>query len=382
MVFQYDIIIFGGGIAGLYTANRLRRAGYNLILIEKDTLGGAQTLASQGMIHGGQKYGLGGSVTGHSRSMAAMPARWDACFSGAGDVDLSGVHFLSRTQLMFPAASLMSVAMVHAAVTTSNRPSIKLPPEQIPNILKREPVYEMQEQVLDTRSLVEALTRNLHGRVFRGELSEILNDGSVVVDGITMRGKRVIFAAGAGNEFALRLCNVTGRHTQCRPLRQFMVKAMPHAIYGHGTSGGVKPRVTITSHPIGVGEYVWYLGGNIAEASVGMPETEALIFARSEMSAIFPDVEWEQKEWASFAIDRAEPFDESGRLPSGACIQAHGNNLFAWPTKMTLAPELSDQILEWIRAQAISPSPETKTPALPVPTVGQYPWEGAAWRKA
>ena len=115
MVFQYDIIIFGGGIAGLYTANRLRRAGYNLILIEKDTLGGAQTLASQGMIHGGQKYGLGGSVTGHSRSMAAMPARWDACFSGAGDVDLSGVHFLSRTQLMFPAASLMSGAARYTA---------------------------------------------------------------------------------------------------------------------------------------------------------------------------------------------------------------------------------------------------------------------------
>lgn len=381
MAFHYDIIVFGGGIAGLYTANRLRRAGFNLILIEKDTLGGVQTLASQGMIHGGQKYGLGGSVTGHSQSMAAMPARWDACFAGAGDVDLSGVHFLSKTQLMFPAASLMSVAMAHAAVTTANRPSRKLAPEQFPDILKREPVFEMQEQVLDAKSLVEALAKNLSGRIFHGELTEVKSDGQVSVSGIAMQAKHMIFAAGAGNEFALNLCNVTGRHTQRRPLRQFMVKTLSNALYGHGTSVGVKPRVTITSHPIGAGEYVWYLGGNIAESSVGMPENEALDFARSEMSAIFPDIDWRRKEWASFTIDRAEPFDESGRLPAGACIQAHGSNLFAWPTKMTLVPELSDQILEWIRVQELLPSAETETPALPVPIVGQYPWEGATWQK-
>ena len=383
MTFSYDIIVFGGGIAGLYTANRLRRAGYNLILIEKDTLGGAQTLASQGMIHGGQKYGLGGTVTGHSQSMSEMPARWDACFAGLGngDVDLSGVHFLSATQLMFPAATLMSVAMVHAAVTTANRPSRKLAPEQIPKILKREPVYEMQEQVLDTQSLVEALARNLQGRIFRGELTDVHADGNVSVSGITMHAKRIVFAAGAGNEIALRFCQIAGRHTQRRPLRQFMVKPMSHALYGHGTSGGVKPRVTITSHPIGTGRYVWYLGGNIAEVSANMSETEALKFAQKEMSAIFPDVDWAEKEWASLAIDRAEPFDANGRLPAGAYIHPHGNNLFVWPTKMTLVPELSDQILDWVRRENISPSPETRAPTLPVPAVGEFPWNGAKWLK-
>ena len=41
-----DIVVFGGGIAGLWLLNRLRDEGYNAILLEADGLGAAQTLAS------------------------------------------------------------------------------------------------------------------------------------------------------------------------------------------------------------------------------------------------------------------------------------------------------------------------------------------------
>ena len=380
MTLSYDIIVFGGGIAGLYSASRLRRAGYNLILIEKDTLGGAQTLASQGMIHGGQKYAAN-KITGHVKAMAKMPARWDACFAGQGDINLSGVSFLSNTQLMFPASTLVSEQAVRLASLVSIRPSRKLSIEKVPAMLKRGPVYELQEQVLNTKSLVTALANNLRGRIFRGDLAQIGDDGSMRVSGVAMSAKLVIFAAGAGNEFALTLMNAKGRLTQRRPLRQIMVKPMKQPIYGHGASDGVKPRVTITSHPTGAGEYVWYLGGNIAEATVGMSETETLNFARQEMSDIFPHVNWTEMEWATHVIDRAEAFDDAGRLPAGAYIYPRGNNLFAWPTKMTLVPELSDQILIWVAAQNISPSADTETPALPIPAIGKYPWEDATWRK-
>ena len=57
-----DIVVFGGGIAGLWLLNRLRDEGNDAILLEADGLGAAQTLASQGIIHGGLKYALGGSV--------------------------------------------------------------------------------------------------------------------------------------------------------------------------------------------------------------------------------------------------------------------------------------------------------------------------------
>ena len=56
MPYTYDIILFGGAIAGLWLSNVLLREVYDVILIESDRLGCAQTQASQGMIHGGQKY--------------------------------------------------------------------------------------------------------------------------------------------------------------------------------------------------------------------------------------------------------------------------------------------------------------------------------------
>ena len=54
-----DILILGGGIAGLWPHHRLNDLGYKALLIEKNSLGGAQTLSSQGIIHGGTKYSLG-----------------------------------------------------------------------------------------------------------------------------------------------------------------------------------------------------------------------------------------------------------------------------------------------------------------------------------
>ncbi len=48
-----DILIVGGGIAGLWLNARLRRAGYATVLVESASLGGGQSVKSQGIIHGG-----------------------------------------------------------------------------------------------------------------------------------------------------------------------------------------------------------------------------------------------------------------------------------------------------------------------------------------
>ena len=61
-----DVLIVGGGIAGLWLNARLRQQGYNTLLIEQQSLGGAQTVKSQGIIHGGTKYALQGALTGSS----------------------------------------------------------------------------------------------------------------------------------------------------------------------------------------------------------------------------------------------------------------------------------------------------------------------------
>ena len=87
-----DAVIIGGGIAGLWLLNALRRAGYGVVLLESHRLGSSQTLASQGMIHGGLKYALGGVPSRASETIASMPGRWRACLDGDGELDLTGLE--------------------------------------------------------------------------------------------------------------------------------------------------------------------------------------------------------------------------------------------------------------------------------------------------
>ncbi len=372
MTHRYDIIVFGGGVAGLFVANRLHRAGYNLIVIEKDKLGGGQTLASQGMIHGGQKYALRGKATRQAKFSAAMADRWEACFAGNGDIDLSSIRVLSVSQSLFPAGGFFSKLATFIAAHAVKGKMRKV---------KRGPVYEMQEKVLNTKSLVTVLALPLKGRILKGDITELLPDGRVTVSGASLEARAVIFTAGAGNETALQLLNVPANAAQRRPLRQIMVKPMFEALYGHGISGGAKPRVTVTSHPLGKSEYVWYLGGSVAEAAAKMPEAEALRFAKKEMTEIFPHLDWENKEWAGWLGDRAEPFDAAGRLPPEPCIRQQGKILIAWPVKMTFVPDLSDKIFSWLRQQGIDPSSRTDAPPLQGAGIGSYPWEEAAWQR-
>ena len=59
-IISSDVVIIGAGIAGLWLHNRLNQMGFHAILLENDTIGNAQTLSSQGIIHGGAKYALNG----------------------------------------------------------------------------------------------------------------------------------------------------------------------------------------------------------------------------------------------------------------------------------------------------------------------------------
>src|SRR5690606_17025710 len=103
-----DIVILGGGIAGLWVLNRMLDAGFDAVLLENNRLGSGQTIASQGMIHGGIKYTLSGALTAASNALAGMPAHWRACLEGRGDVDLRGTRVLSRDYYMWPRHSFRS----------------------------------------------------------------------------------------------------------------------------------------------------------------------------------------------------------------------------------------------------------------------------------
>src|SRR3546814_17745769 len=84
-----DVLIVGGGVAGLWLNARLRRLGFATLLVDKGALGGGQSVKSQGIIHGGTKYTLSGALTGASEPLAGMPLSVSSEVRGGGKVCVS-----------------------------------------------------------------------------------------------------------------------------------------------------------------------------------------------------------------------------------------------------------------------------------------------------
>ena len=105
---ETDIVVVGGGIAGLWLLNRLRQENYSAILLESKALGSGQTNKSQGIIHGGIKYALQGVLSAATEAIANMPKVWSDCLAARGVVDLSKVTILSDRQYIWSTGSFTS----------------------------------------------------------------------------------------------------------------------------------------------------------------------------------------------------------------------------------------------------------------------------------
>ena len=77
-----QVVVHGGGIAGLWILRESLARGLDAVLVESDELGAAQTVASQGVIHGGVKYALNGVLTDSSEAIRDMPGRWAQSMRG------------------------------------------------------------------------------------------------------------------------------------------------------------------------------------------------------------------------------------------------------------------------------------------------------------
>jgi glycerol-3-phosphate dehydrogenase len=391
--FLRDFLVFGSGIAGLWIFDFLFKQGYSVSLIESNLIGGTQTLGSQGMIHGGQKYSLAGKVDDLASNVAKMPFLWDQCLKGEGEIDLSNVEVLANEQIMWPDHNLISVATSYAAAKSVNSETTSLSKKEIPEVLINNGFssgYSLQEKVMDAKSLVQSLIANKTDYIHKASIKEIdVNDkgiSSIVLEDekgllVKVSASKFIFACGVGNEEIASMLNIKSNISQRRPLRQVMVKTLPHPLYGHCITTGTKPRVTITSHPYEDKGYVWYLGANIAEKGIDMDDEEQIRFAKDEMSYLFPKINWDNVEWSTWDVDRSEAFEPKGGLMPGPQLFEHENALIIWPTKMTFAPALSYKMIDWIeKNQCIKTNQNKIIPILP-PEIGSYPWENTTWKR-
>lgn len=308
-----DVAIVGGGISGLWLANLLDGRGLSVVICEARGVGGVQTLASQGIVHGGAKYGLEGTSP-LAGALKEMPHRWRACLGGTGEVDLRGVGVLAE------------------------KIDIRIADETI----------EVTDFVLDVPSLVRRLARPIAHRIIATTVSpeSLVSDGSGVkrieLGTRTIHARAYVLAAGAGNR---TLAQQAGFHVpiQHRPLRQTIVRSRrPARTYAHWMSSprDTEPTLTVTSHGS-----LLSVGGAVADAGASRDEAAQIVLVKNLLRQAFPGVDVEGAAFETFAAVRAEPDSNAIRDLPDAYVARHGNCLLCLPVKLSLAPRLGDLAL-------------------------------------
>lgn len=379
-----DVAILGGGIAGLWLLARLKRAGYSALLIERAALGAGQTLASQGIIHGGLKYAINLKLGQDSAALADMPARWRAALNGSGEIDLRGAKlaaenhlFWARRTLASRVAGFFGSKLVHGRVTALDQadwPQALRDPDHVGA------VYALEECVLDVPSLLAALA-GLHPGCIKAGAARVEQRGDHValdVGDRSVTAGSLISAAGAGNEALLSQLGLPAQAAQRRPLHQLLVENAPAPLWAHCFDTSDKPRVTITTHRKGDGALVWNVGGLLAENGVQQSETELIAAARREFAMLLPKLDFSRCRFAGWRIDRAEGATEDGRKPEGPVLRRNGRIALAWPTKLALAPQLADQLLADLPPPSGHAQPDW--PDWATPAIAPAPWETVAWK--
>ncbi len=392
---EADVVIVGGGIAGLWLLNRLRQLGYSAVLLEAKALGGGQTHLSQGIIHGGMKYALQGSTTDASQAISDMPKVWADCLQGKGVIDLSHVPVLSKHQYLWSTASLTSKLAGFFSGLLLKGNVTALTREQFPEIFQdsqfKGQVYSLEEMVIDVNALVRELVKPHQDAIYKIDaLTEeqlhfdehgclqAIDIHVSPLEPIRIEAQRFIFTAGSGNELLFNRLHRDELKMQRRPLHMVVAKTDFHyPLYAHCLGLGATPRITITTHRAHDGKSIWYLGGQIAEEGIKRTSEEQTALARKELAELFPWLDFSTAQFASFFVDRAEAQQPDGKRPDTCSLAEVANMIVAWPTKLAFAPKLADQIVAKLQHANMQPhlTDVRELRAWPIPCFAKPIWD-------
>ncbi len=393
---ELDALIFGGGVAGLWLFDELHRRSFRVMLIENRALGAGQTIASQGILHGGLKYALGGLLSGSAKAVGEMTDHWRSCLEGRAEPDLRGVRIASPCCYLWRTDALSSRFGLSAAKFGLRTPVRKIALSERPPALTGCPgeILCVEEQVIDVGSLLHQLAQRHADRILNipdaqdvafttsspGVVEAVdvrLADATTV---LSLRPAVTIFTAGEGNAELRRRVGLAEQVMQLRPLHMVMVRGSLPALFGHCVDGN-KTRVTITSGVDSRGRTVWQVGGEISERGVSMSASDLIAFARQELPDVLPGVDFAKTEWATYRIQRAEGMTPRGARPEGPVWRREGSVITAWPTKLVLAPRLAELVADSLGAPAISEDsgvpfgPTKPSPTNKPPTIADPPWK-------
>jgi glycerol-3-phosphate dehydrogenase len=390
---EADIVIIGGGVAGLWLLNRLRQQKLTAILLEAGVLGGGQTHKSQGIIHGGMKF----AVTGFNKAataLADMPSIWESCLKGEGEINLKAVPVLSQQQYLWSPQSLAGKVAGFLAGMAMRTKVDSLPRDEFPEIFRTPEfdgdVYSVPEMVVDVHALIRELVKPHRDAIFKinpireedlhldetGRMTA-LDIHTPMPETLEVRAQQYVFTAGAGNEILFNKVKAKSVATQRRPLHMVYVKLpRSYSLFAHCLSMSSTPRLTITTHQAKDGHTVWYLGGNLAEVGVSRNAEDQIKAAKEELTTLFPWLDFSNAQFGTCKIDRAEPLQPNGGRPDTCYVKALQNMIAAWPTKLALAPKLAHEILALLQNARLEPRlfDTRELRACPMPPFAQPPW--------
>lgn len=390
-----DIIIFGGGISGLWLLNALSLRGLSCLLFEKNALGAGQTGQSQGIIHGGIKYSLHGLFDPSSRAIADMPKRWQQHLSGQSKINLSQVEILSRAHFLWSNQHLSNRITHFLASKTLSCPGTLIEREEYPAIFNH-PEFQgyltrVDETVINPISLIQQLAKPWYNHIFKccsKRLPEFQLDDDGKIVNVTIEtddnqitkasARYYIFAAGEGNASLLQSFP---NHPimQTRPLHMVAV-TLPDAqpLFAHYISADGQPTITITTHHDKKGNTVWYCGGNLAETGVNLTQPQQIETAKQYFKEYLPWVDVSQAHWHSFFINRAEISQPNKKRPVSFFAEKQKNYIVTWPTKLALTPAMSDHVIKIIQNEGgIAQEPDLSPLCnWPKPSLGHSYWDG------
>lgn len=371
-----DVVIIGGGIAGLWLLSRLRQTGHSALLVEANALGCGQSVSSQGIIHGGAKYALQGSVTQAANAISDMPSLWRACLAGEGEIDLSAARILSQHHYLWSTGKLGSRMVAFFASKAVRGRVQPAEGDAIPTAF-RDPafkgmLYQLDEVVLDVPSVLAALAAGNPDALLQAqvepeqfELTAPAQPAALNLDGLRIEAERFVLTAGAGNAALIEAAGLRKPAMQLRPLNMVMVRhRYPHPIYAHCLGSGSKPRLTITSHPLPDGDWVWYVGGDVAETGVERDDETQIRHTQKELANVLPWVDLSDADWSCLRIDRAEPANSAKARPDNAYLYCKEKVIVGWPTKLALSPNLASEVIAELTRQGLRPT--HPQPAVPV----------------
>ena len=387
--YSTDIAIFGGGIAGLWLLARLRKLGYRAVLLETNQLGGGQTLASQGIIHGGLKYALSGTLSGAAQTIAGMPARWRELLAGnsgaEADLDLSPVRVLSEHYYLWSDGGFRSRLKTFLGSKSLRGRISAVPANNYPAPFSRASIegslYQLPDFVVDSESLLARLidlSEGAHYQIAAGHTEFLRDDQGQIVacrvsngaHTVEIKAQRFLFTAGEGNAGLIAAAGLSAQQ-QLRPLNMVCLTAarLPELfVHCIGSDFSMTPLLTVTTHPGPGGAPTWYLGGELAESGVGRADGEQIERASTLLDRFLPWVDITGASWQCFTINRAEATTGSNHRPDDAFYMEEQNTIVVWPTKFTLTPSLADRVLEHLRRVGVEPDVADATAGtLPLP---------------